>query len=540
MRAALAITLALVAAGPAAAAAHRERTPENRPASATADAGAVLVQLTRDRAPTATHLLRQAGAELISAELRIWRVHAPTAPALLPLLRLANAIEIVEPDRALRAPENHITSGDPLLAQEYWIAKVGADRVEPPGPGKPVTVVDTGLDATHPEFAERPDTTLANAQHITGKDDDHGTAVSSVVAAPANGIDLVGVYPQAALRAWDASPSGSANLTIGDEIRGILNAAARGPGVINLSLGSEAYDRLEEQAVLTAFRQGSVVVASSGNEFQEGNPVEYPASLNHVLTVSAVDQTDEPAFFSSSSLSVDLAAPGVDIPIAEPLAYNAAGYSLDDGTSFAAPIVSGATAWVWTVRPELDNTQIFELMRRSARDVWDRGYDEDTGFGVLDIPRALTLAPGPPDPGEPNDDIDQVKPRGLFRQGSAPVNSPSRPKAAFRARLDASEDPEDVYRVYVPAGRSVTVYVTGDRDIDLDLWGVQTRSVFEKGEVLKRDLLAFAERPGKRSELVRWVNRNPGGITIFADVFLGEKTRSAGYAMAVTIGTGTR
>ncbi len=537
---AFAVVLALLAVAAPAAAAHRERvtaSPARLPVAAGADA---LVQIDRAQVGSARRLLRQSGAELISSELRIWRVRAATASALLPLLRLTGSVESVEPDRTLHRPETHITSGDPLLPQEYWLAKVGADKVEPPGPGKPVTIVDTGLDVTHPEFAQRPDTIQLNAPHITGKDDDHGTAVASVAAAPANGVGLVGAYPQAVLQAWDASPTGSANLTIGDEIRGILAAAARGPGVINLSLGSEAYDRLEEQAVLAAFRQGSIVIASSGNEFQEGNPVEYPASLNHVLTVAATDQQDKPAFFSSSSLSVDVAAPGVDIPIAEPLTYNSSGYTLDDGTSFSAPIVSGATAWVWTARPELDNTQVFELMRRSARDVWDKGYDEDTGFGVIDIPRALTLAAPASDPREPNDDIDQVKPRGLFATGTSPVNSARKPQATLSARLDSSEDPDDVYRVYVPAGRSLTVYVSADRDVDLDLWGVKTRSVFEKGKALKRDLLAFSERPGKPAELVRWVNRNPGGVTVYADVFLGEKTRFANYALSVTVGNGQR
>jgi subtilisin family serine protease len=532
--------LALVAAAPAGAAAHRLRTGKPRPQprvvlGANTD---VLVQVTRARAAPTAALLRRSGAELLSPQLRVWRVRAAVAPSVLPLLRLTGALETAEPDRPLRAPADDPVPPDPLVSSEYWLSKVGADRATPPGPGKPVTIIDTGVDLTHPEFAERPNTSVLNTQHVIGRDDDHGTGVASVAAAPVNGVGLAGVYPEAVLQAWDASPTGNANLTIGDEVRGLTAAAAHGPGVINLSLGSEAYDRLEEEAVLTAFRDGSVVVASAGNEFQEGNPVEYPASLNHVLTIGATDENDQPAFFSSSSNSVDLAAPGQDIPIAEPLAYDPTGYSVADGTSFSAPIVSGATAWVWTARPELDNTQMFELMRRSARDIWDPGYDEDTGYGILDIPRALARAALRPDPQEPNDDVDQVKPRGLFADGRQPLNSPARPSASLRGRLDASEDPDDVYRVYVPAGRAVVVYVAGDQDVDLDLWGVRTQTVFEKGKALKRDLLAFAERPGKKSELVRYVNRNPGGITLYADVFLGKSAHSANYAMSVTVGGG--
>ena len=80
----------------------------------------------------------------------------------------------------------------------------------------------------HPEFANRPNTTVLNEQTTDDEDEDHGTEVSSVVAAPVNGIGVVGVYPQAVLRVWDASPFGFLNE--GAAIEGIMEAARRGPG----------------------------------------------------------------------------------------------------------------------------------------------------------------------------------------------------------------------------------------------------------------------------------------------------------------------
>src|SRR5204863_217617 len=75
------------------------------------------------------------------------------------------------------------------------------------GAGTPVTVVDTGLDVGHAEFAARPNTTLLNAQSTNGDEEEtHGTAVSSVLAAPENGFGIVGIYPQAALGEWDSGP----------------------------------------------------------------------------------------------------------------------------------------------------------------------------------------------------------------------------------------------------------------------------------------------------------------------------------------------
>ncbi len=125
--------------------------------------------------------------------------------------------------------------------------------------------------------------------------------------------------------------------------------------------------------VAVAFRTGSIVVAAAGNERQQGTPINAPANFTHVLTIAATDPQNRTASFSTAGLQVDLAAPGVDIPAAIPVAFNPSGYASVDGTSFAAPIVTGATAWVWTARPQLDNTQIFDLMRYSAIDLGPDG-----------------------------------------------------------------------------------------------------------------------------------------------------------------------
>ncbi len=92
----------------------------------------------------------------------------------------------------------HIAA-DPLEPQEWWLAKVGADPAAAPPPGVPITIVDSGTDPTHPEFAGRPDTTFLNTQTTSGTREFHGTFVASVAAAPENGIGMVGVYPTAAL-----------------------------------------------------------------------------------------------------------------------------------------------------------------------------------------------------------------------------------------------------------------------------------------------------------------------------------------------------
>jgi Subtilase family len=420
-------------------------------ASAT-PARAELVQLEGGKGDA---LARRAGGTELVPELRIWRVDA----AGVARLRRAGVVRVAEPERLLTRTALAAPATDPLVATEWWRSAVGADRVDSPGPGKPITVVDSGLDITHPEFASRPNTILMNKQTTTDDEEDHGTEVASVIGAPNNGFGIVGVYPEAVLRAWDASPFGILNE--GAAIQGIAEASRQGPGVINLSFGGEDADPLLEDAVMFAFRSGSVVVAAAGNEGLEGSPKGYPAAYPHVLTVGASNEAGRVASFSTLAPTVDLVAPGVSIPVAEPLALEASGYLQVPGTSFSAPLVAGAAAWVWTVRPELDNTQLFQIMRRSAVDVGQRGFDDGSGYGLLSIPNALAYRTPLPDPQEPNEVPAEIEPHGLFAAGNEPLTRPGHLNASLAAHLDRGEDPVDLYRVWSPGRHVLRVRAAG-------------------------------------------------------------------------------
>jgi Subtilase family len=403
--------------------------------------------------PGGAPLAAAAGGTDLAPELRIWRIPARAVPGL----RRAGVVQFSEPERQLLRLGS-LQATDPLVPLEWWRAAIGVDRLEAPGPGKPVTVVDSGLDVTHPEFAGRPNTVLMNVQTTSGDEEDHGTEVCSVVAAPNNGVGIVGVYPQAILRAWDASPF---VLSEGSAIQGIATATREGPGVINLSFGGEDNDPLLEDAIMFAFRSGSLVVAAAGNEGQEGNPKGYPASYPHVLTVGATDETGRVAPFSTVAPTVDLVAPGVDMQVAEPLNLAPTGYINAQGTSFSSPLVAGAAAWVWTVRPGLDNTQLFELMRRSATDIGPAGFDEASGYGLLNVPRALAARTPAADPQEPNEDPAEIEPHGVFESGTPPLTTAVKKTAFLSAHVDRSEDPLDLYRVWSPAHEVLRAHVTG-------------------------------------------------------------------------------
>jgi hypothetical protein len=498
-----------------------------------------LVELDRVRGPAAAASLRMAGGELIAPPLQLWRLPSASAQRMLPGLMRRGLVRSVSPDLPIGArpggASGFLGYTDPLAGSEWWIPKVGADRWSAPGPGVPLTMIDSGVDLSHEEFAGRPNTFPLNAMTYSGNDEElHGTATASVAAAPENGVGIVGLYPQAKLQLWDASPN--AQLTVGDEINGLFAARRRGPGVINLSLGG--FDRIpiEEHAIASVFGSGSLIVASAGNDREGGSSLSYPATFPHVLTVGATDENDRVTVFSSASPALDLAAPGQDIEAAIPTIFNPSGYQPVDGTSFSAPLVSAAAAAVWTLRPTLTNTQLFQIMRHSARDSGKRGWDADTGYGILDLPAAMTRHTPADDPQEPNEDVYLVKPNGLTKTGHAPLTAQHRARATLPAQLERSEDPEDVYRIWLPARGKLVVTVRPTANATLEIWGSRTRTVFERGAAAQRDLIGTSAHAGARFERVTVQGRGVGQY-VYADVFLAKKVVQASYTLSIAPST---
>ena len=128
------------------------------------------------------------------------------------------------------------------------------------------------------------------------------------------------------------------------------------------------------------------------------------------------------------------------------------------------------------------------------------GFDSSSGWGLLDIPAALAVPAGPTDPGEPNDDVDQVKPRRLFEAGEAALTSATKPSIRIAGSVDQSEDPRDVYRI----------------------WGPSTGSVNEGLGARRRDLKGTSVRAGRT------------GFSAYVEVLLTGRSTSARYVLGVT------
>jgi Subtilase family len=427
---------------------------------------------------------------------------------------------------------------DPLsVPPNAWRARVVSPALDPPAvtPTSPlIALVDAQADTTHPEWTGDPNFTSLGGQPLTNL---HGTATAAVAAAPANGIGILGVWPGArALNVPlpDTITCDDSARQIATAITQILGPSGTGRGVINMSYGSPDLCLPEYVELQYATGAGIVLAAAGGNDGAAGSPLEFPGSLPHVLTVAAVGPNDEAPGFSNVSNAMDVSAPGVGIETAVPVALDEDpvkdGYEALSGTSFAAPMVAAAAAWVEAARPQLRGDQVAQVVRRSARDVGPKGWDQNTGFGALDIDRALTFTAPPHDPTEPNDNIVWVD--GTAFSKADPLLWAGGSRVHLSASVNPYEDFADVYRIRIPAHHRASMSAAARTR------GV-TLSVFRKGAKSINDnrrRVGYSHRRGRDTERVSLTNSGarahvyyvcvrPQGVSRSRDVYYTLRVR---------------
>lgn len=245
---------------------------------------------------------------------------------------------IVKPQAAAPQPAEELPWG---------INRINADATWQTTKGLAVkaAILDTGIDLDHPDLQNNIKGNVNTINPLKNGNDDngHGTHVAGTVAAIDNDIGVIGAGPEIYLYAVKVlGKNGSGWLS--DLIEGLDWCINNTIQVINMSLGSSSDNQSFHDAMTKAYGAGIVLVAAAGNSGQSGGAISYPAQYLETIAVSAIDQDDRLAYFSSFGPEVDLAAPGVNIKST----YHNGYYKTLNGTSMAAPHVSGAAALVLT------------------------------------------------------------------------------------------------------------------------------------------------------------------------------------------------
>lgn len=296
-----------------------------------------------------------------------------------------------------------IRPNDPVSDQQYALNRLNASEAWKTTQGSSsiiVAVIDTGVDASHPDLQGKLVKGYDFVQGDTNPTDTvgHGTFVASLIAARSNDeVGMSGVAPNVKimpLKVMSGESDGSST-RIAQAIRYAVDNGAK---VINMSLGSPYPSRSIKSAVEYAYSKGVVVVAAAGNEGDEGNDPNYPASFANVISVGATGSRDTIASFSNHNSGVNVSAPGVNIvgarsqinQICRP--YKTSDYCVASGTSFAAPYVAGTAALILSANPKLTPDQVTNILEKSAKDLGSKGKDDYYGYGRIDAGQAVDMA----------------------------------------------------------------------------------------------------------------------------------------------------
>jgi subtilisin family serine protease len=498
----------LVLAAPAAGAAVRwqalDRVPHELPPAAAHAATASRWIVAARAGAVAARLARAHGAQAVTGIAGAYTLPAGRARAFAAALRDRRLLRFSEPDRLLRRTSSFEGPEGPSPWARSFVVPSG---LTPPAAPATIGIVDDLVDAGVPDTSQAKIVKGSATREVL---DGHGTAVASVAAGRADGQGVIGITPGAPLLTFGLKTS-----SCGEVSGGVLDVSAAGAKVLNLSLGTTEDCFLLQLAVADAFASGTLVVAASGNEFEAGNPIVYPAAYPHVVSVGAIDVAQQPTYFSSANAALDLAAPGDDVPVALPLPFDTRdgspdGVSAEDGTSFASPVVAGVASWLIAARPKLEPGQYADLLRHSATDLGAPGWDASTGFGLVNLAGALQAPTPRVDPLEPNDGITFVD--GTAYQKPDPYVWTGGRARTINASVDAVEDPVDVYRIRLKAHERATVSLhPGQGNADLRLYDGSAKG-------LQSHPLSRSSRGPGVTDTVHATNRRSRGHTYYVAV----------------------
>ncbi|WP_278382503.1 S8 family serine peptidase [Clostridium tyrobutyricum] len=257
-----------------------------------------------------------------------------------------------------------------------------------------IAVVDTGVDYNNSLLKGKIDVSdgynfISNNSNAMD-DSGHGTGVTGIIATNSNvkGKDLIGVTGNLnveiiPVKVLDSSGTGDSDIIA----EGIQYAADKGADIINLSFGGKGSAPEIDSAIQYAKSKGSFVVAAAGNDNADVKDYS-PASNSNVFTVSALNMRNSKSYYSNYGYNVQGAAPGDNILSVE---LNNQYYFMT-GTSMASPIVSSVAAMVKAANPNLNSTQIAQILDESTDKIGTQHRNIYYGYGKINAVKAVKQA----------------------------------------------------------------------------------------------------------------------------------------------------
>jgi len=256
-----------------------------------------------------------------------------------------------------------------------------------------VCIIDTGYDINHEDLPKGSNVGGNNNRGSLWNEDGngHGTHVAGTIAAIDNNVGVVGVNRNGKVGLHiERLFANNGRPIFGSTLIGLANGCVEaGSTIISMSLGGARPMQAESDAFERIYKENNVlVVAAAGNA---GNSAySYPASYDAVMSVAAIDENSNVAYFSQKNDQVDIAAPGVDVLSTK----TGGGYVAYSGTSMACPHVAGVAALVWSHFTDKNSEEIRAALTGSAEDLGEPGRDNSYGYGLVRADRAFALLNG--------------------------------------------------------------------------------------------------------------------------------------------------
>ena len=305
--------------------------------------------------------------------------------AVLNRYKNSNYIEYVEPNYLVKADyvpnDPHYKSQSEILglinAEEGWNISKGENSPI-------IAIIDTGV-SQHPDLPMLLNGYSAVSGLAPGNDMlNHGTGVAGVIGAVGNnGIGIAGINWNAKILPVKVDDA-SGIISAANVAKGIIWSVDNGANVINLSLCTKANSITLKKAIDYAYYKGCALFAATGNE--GASCISYPARYINVMAVGSSSDGKSRESISNYGLCIDIVA------LNSFYTTTASGkYTRLSGTSFSTPQASALAAMVWSINPDLTNNGVYSLLQQGAKPLGG-GFNDHTGYGLIDIGKTLELA----------------------------------------------------------------------------------------------------------------------------------------------------